>query len=409
MQTATALEHPEHVAADRVIDFDVYQPMHDGLGFHESWKALQDSGLPDVLWTPQNGGHWLVIRGKLINQVLADYANFSSHTILVPKETAGVAYRVIPISLDPPEHRPFRNLLNDDLSPKRIRSIEDSIREIAVDLIEAFRAKGQCNFVIEFAEQLPIRVFMKMVNLPLSDVPKLKYLVDQFTRPDGKLTYAEVTQLFLDYLAPMINERRDKDGTDMITRMLHSKIGDRFMTDAEAANLCIQVLVGGLDTVINFLSFVMVFLARSPETRQVLEKAPDRIPSAINELLRRFPLITVGREITHDMDFEGVHLKQGEMIMLPTMLHGLDEQENADSMSVNFDRTSIRHSTFGSGPHTCPGAFLARSEVRIMLEEWLSRIPNFAIAPGCDVGYTGGIVAAVKPFSLAWDASTTRA
>ena len=73
MQTATALEHPEHVAPDRVIDFDVYQPMHDGLGFHESWKALQDSGLPDVLWTPQNGGHWLVIRGKLINQVLAGY------------------------------------------------------------------------------------------------------------------------------------------------------------------------------------------------------------------------------------------------------------------------------------------------------------------------------------------------
>lgn len=407
MQNATALNRPAHVPPERCIDFDIYQPLRAGRDFHGSWQALQQTCPVDVVWTPRNGGHWLVLRGKLVSKVLSDYANFSNHTVLVPKETAGEAYRLLPLSLDPPEHAPFRNLLNSGLSPRAISTVEDAIRKLTVSLVEGLRPAGRCNFTKDFAEQLPIRIFMQIVALPIEDKPKLKYLADQFTRPDGTMEYADVVRLFREYIRPVIDARRGTDGADMLSRMINGKVGDRPLTDEEAANLCIQVLVGGLDTVVNFMGFVMLFFARNPQARHALATNPDTIRAAINELARRFPLVTVGREIRHDMEFEGVSLKQGEMIVAPTILHGLDDTENGDPFKVDFARSVIRHSTFGAGSHTCPGAHLARTETRILLEEWLARIPEFSVVPDYEIRYTGGIVGSVDSLPLIWDVAAT--
>ena len=396
------MQIPAHIAPDRVRDIDIYQPLRDGLDFHRSWKALQDSGAPEVIWTPHNGGHWLVLRGRLVERVLSDHVCFSSHTVLVPKETAGVAYRLIPLSLDPPAHAPFRKLLTSGLSPQAVSSVEDRIRKLTVGLIEGFLSRGECNFTHEFAEQLPIRIFMQIVDLPESDMPRLKYLADQFTRPDGSLEFADVRRLFHEYIAPLVAARRGGEGKDMLSRMINGEVNGRPLTDEEAANLCIQVLVGGLDTVVNFMGFVMLFLAEHPAERATLTQNPEGIRVAINELARRFPLVVVGREVRADMRFEGVELKAGEMVVAPTPLHGLDDAENANPLAVDFGRPEVRHSTFGAGSHTCPGAHLARTETRILLEEWLSRIPDFRVAPDYRVQFTGGIVGSVNELRLVW-------
>ncbi len=402
MNAAAAPGRPSHVPPDRFIDYDIYAPLVDGKDFHESWKALQASGVPDVVWTPRNGGHWIVLRGALVARVLSDYALFSNHTVLVPKDTAGEAYRLLPLSLDPPAHAPFRALLGAGLSPRAVRGVEQTIRDLTVSLIEALRPRGECDFTTDFAELLPIRIFMQIVDLPAVDTPKLKHLADQFTRPDGSLTYPEVGQLFRDYINPIIAARRGGDGEDMLSRMINGDIDGRPLSDEEAANLCIQVLVGGLDTVVNFLAFVMLFMAEHAEARAELRAHPEKLPLAINELARRFPLVTVGREVREDVEFEGVTLRAGEMIMAPTILHGLDELENPDPMTVDFARHDVKHSTFGSGSHTCPGAHLAKTETRILLEEWLQRIPEFTLAPGHEVSFTGGIVGSVDGLPLRW-------
>ena len=403
METVETFERPAHVPEARFIDYDIYAPFIDGKDFHHSWKALQDSGLPDIVWTPRNGGHWIVLRGRLVEQVLSDYEKFSNHTVLVPKDTAGEAYRLLPLSLDPPAHAPFRKLLSAGLSPQAVHGVESTIRELAIGLIEGFKANGRCNFTTDFAELLPIRIFMQIVDLPESDTPKLKHLADQFTRPDGSLTYPEVSQLFRAYIGPIIDERRGSSGDDMLSRMINGEINGRPLSDEEAANLCIQVLVGGLDTVVNFLAFVMMFMAQNSAARIELREHPEKLPIAIYELARRFPLVTVGRELREDLEFEGASLKQGEMIMAPTILHGLDEDENPDPLNVDFDRAAVKHSTFGAGSHQCPGAHLARTETRIVLEEWLTRIPDFRIATGHDLTFTGGIVGSVDALPLEWD------
>jgi camphor 5-monooxygenase len=403
MQAAESLEHPANVLPDQVVDFDIYHPMSNGLDLHESWRKLQESGKPDVVWTPRNGGHWMVLRGRLITEVLRDYQTFSSRVIFVPKEPAGEAYRAVPITLDPPAHRPIRSLLNEDLSPKRIRSLEDSIRSLAAELIESFRSKGHCDFVKDFAEQMPLRIFMQMVELPFADAPRLKHLADQYTRPEPGVSYDDVGRGFLEYLEPIIRERRSRHGSDMLSHLINGTVEGRPLTDEETANLCVQVLVAGLDTVVNAMSFIMLFLARSPESRRALAAQLDKLSSSLQELLRRFSMVTVAREITRDVEFEGAQLKRGEMMVVPTLLHGLDARENPDPMTVDFKRSSVNHSIFGSGIHTCAGAHLAKTEIRIMLEEWLTRIPEFSVATDSEISYVGGIVASVKPFKLVWD------
>lgn len=397
------LARPQHVPADRVFDFDIYRQVPEGVDFHENWKTIMREAPYPLMWTPHNGGHWVVLRADLSETVLSEPDRFSNNTVLVPKETAGEAYRLIPLSLDPPEHRPFRNLLNENLGPKPLKPMEQVVLDLTVSLIEGFKPKGRCNFTHEFAEQLPVRIFMRLVDLPEADLPKLKHLADQYTRPDGSLPLDQVTQQFRDYLRPVISERRERPGEDMISRMVNGEVGGRPLTDIEAENICIQVLVGGLDTVVNMLGFTFSYLAIDHDLRRAIAADPSRIDDALLEFFRRFPVVSSAREILKDVEFEGVQLKAGDMILAPTVVVAMDDAMNDNPLEFRLGRKARQHSTFGKGSHTCPGAHLARMEMRIVLREWFARIPEFRLAGDEPLRYTNGIVGSVNPFELEWD------
>ena len=126
------------------------------------------------------------------------------------------------------------------------------------------------------------------------------------------------------------------------------------------------------------------------------------------ELIRRFPVVSLAREVRHDMEYDGVQLKKGDMVAVPTPLAGTDARLNPQPLKVDFHRPSADHVTFGNGPHLCPGAHLARTEVRITIEEWLARIPEFEVAPNAEIHFRGGLVGVVDALPLVWDAVTTR-
>ncbi|MGH8597389.1 MAG: cytochrome P450 [Gammaproteobacteria bacterium] len=401
-------QRPANVPADRVIDFDLYQPPGVERGFHEAWQKLHAPGVPDLIWTPRNGGHWMATRGKMIAEVFGDYARFSCRVYLVPK-AVGEQHQMLPVILDPPEHRPYRLLLNTSLAPKIVIGMEDRIRQLACALIERFRTEGQCNFTQDYAEVLPVQIFMSMVDLPQTDVAKIKYWSDQIVHPDGSMSYRDAKQHIYDYLDPYIDARFGGDGQDMLSRIINGKVNDRALTKPEMLSLCMQMLLGGLDTVVNFLGFVLLFLARNPGHRHELTADPGLIPAAVEEFLRRFPVVSLAREVRDDIEYDGVQLKKGEMVAIPTPLAGTDARLNAEPLNVDFRRPSAAHVTFGNGPHVCPGALLARTEIRITLEEWLARIPEFAVAPAAEIRFRGGLVGVVDALPLVWDVATTRA
>ena len=392
---------PPHVPKGRVVHFDFFNPPGVSRDFHASWSTLQAPGVPDLVWSPYNGGHWIATRGTLVEEVFSDYHKFSNRVVTIPKER-GEIYRMLPTTLDPPEHRPIRNLLNRNLSPAAVNRLTGTIRQVCIDLIERVRPHGQCDLVADFAAHFPIRIFMQIVDLPTDDAPLLKYWTDQIVKPDGSMSVEDAMREFHQYLKPFVEARLDNPGTDALSDIVNARISGHAMDMDDLLNLLMQFMMGGLDTVYNFLAFTFLFLARNPDHRQQLLVEPELIPDAVNELLRRFPLVSMAREVRDDIEWHGVLLKKGDMIVCPSPLVGNDERLNADADTVDFRRKSGKHATFGKGNHICPGANLAMVEMRIALTEWLARIPHFRLAEGAQITMRGGIVGSIESLPLIW-------
>lgn len=403
----TSAQRPAHVPADRVYDIDMYAL--DGIeeGYHEAWKRVQQPGVPDLVWTPRTGGHWIATNGDTVREIYSDPTRFSSENIWLPKE-AGEKYEMVPTRMDPPEHTPYRKVLDKGLSLAQIRKVEDRVRAVAAELIAEIAPRGRCDFSADYARVFPVKVFMALADLPMDDAPRLSHFARQMTRPDGDTPEEMAATLeagnagFFAYVDPIIRARRGKDGDDLITVMVNSEVDGAPITHEKALGLISLLLLGGLDTVVNFLSFMMIYLARHPALVAELRADDLALKRGAEEMFRRFPVVSEARMVAKDQTYRGIELKRGDMILLPTALHGLDERENRDPFTVDLDRRGISHSTFGGGPHRCAGLHLARMEAIVTLEEWLKRIPVFGIREDDKPAYHSGIVAAVDNVQLFW-------
>lgn len=385
--TMERVARPAHVAPELVVDFDVWAPPGEKEDIHAAWETLHAG--PDVVWTPHNGGHWIVTRTEPMRDVYEDYTRFSSRVLLVPKEV-GEQFDMVPTTLDPPANRPYRKIMQDSFSPKVVKGYEDQIRAIVIKLINGFKHDGQCRFQAQFAEEFPIILLMELMDLPLADVPKFKYWSEQMTRNMGVMTVAEVVQAFYDYLVPVVAQRMGGKGTDLITRLASADMGGRPITHEEAVKTLSQILQAGVDTVTQAASFMFVALDRHAEARRILAQDPSRIPHFLDEMLRRYPLVMNVREIIQDTELAGASLKAGEMICMPNCLAGTDDRKNDDPLTFDMDRTSRSQLTFGAGSHRCVGAPLARLELQVVLEEWFARIPEFSCKPDEPVTFKAG-------------------
>jgi len=398
---------PSHVSVDRVRDIDMYSLEGIEAGYHEAWKRVQIPGVPELIWTPFNGGHWIATNGETIREIYSDPARFSSEVIFLPKE-AGEKYEMVPTRMDPPEHTPYRQTLNKGLGLSQIRKVEQQVREAAVELIESFVGQGHCDFAAQYANVFPVRVFMALADLPMEDVPTLSRFARMMTRPEGQTPEEMAAVLetgnkgFFEYVEPIVDARRGKDGEDLISIMVNAQINGEPMARDKTLGLISLLLLAGLDTVVNFLSFMMIHLARHAELVAELRTDNLKLTRSAEEMFRRFPVVSEARMVAKDQDYKGVHLKRGDMILLPTALHGLDEAHHQDPWTINLDRRQLTHSTFGGGPHRCAGLHLARMEVLVTLEEWLARIPAFQMKEGTRPIYHSGTVAAVENVQLVW-------
>jgi cytochrome P450 len=398
---------PDHVPPDRVRDIDMYALKGIEEGFHEAWKRVQQPGVPELIWTPFTGGHWIATNGETIREIYTDPERFSSEVIFLPKE-AGEKYEMVPTRMDPPEHTPYRKTLDKGLNPAQMRKVEDKVRAVAAELIEALASRGECDYSAEYAKVFPVRVFMALADLPMEDVPLLSQFATQMTRPDGETPEEMAASLdaanrgFFEYVDPIIRDRTGGSGDDMITLMVNTEINGQPITHDKALGLISLLLLAGLDTVVNFLSFIMIYLARHPEVTAELRSDPLKLMRSAEEMFRRFPVVSEARMVAKDMSFKGVQLKRGDMILVPTALHGLDDSLNPNPWKLDLERRGMSHSTFGGGPHRCAGMHLARMETIVSLEEWLKRIPEFSLRVDAKPTYFSGIVAAVQNVPLVW-------
>src|SRR5688572_4141542 len=209
---------PAHVPPALVHDFDLYNvEVVDG-DYHGSLKRLQAPGVPDILWTPRHGGHWVAARGEDIYEIFKDHERFSSRLLVVPRHRNPPA-PLPPISLDPPEQAKYRSLFAPALSPKAVAPLDEGARALAVELIEGFHARGECEFVTEFAQHLPIGIFMRLVDVPASDRDRLLAWADQQVRPTSEEAHDQAFRELFAYAGQKVAERAAKPGTDLISQL----------------------------------------------------------------------------------------------------------------------------------------------------------------------------------------------
>ncbi len=398
------IEAPAGVPAERIVDFDIYDFPVDGLDYQGSMRKILASRPGAVLWSPHNGGHWIVRTSDTVAKVLSDHEHFSSRRIQVesaPSERAAL----VPLQLDPPAHAPYRALLQHALSPKAVGQLGIRARELTIELIEGFKADGYCEFIGQFAQHLPIAIFMEIVGLPADDRLYLTSIAEIAMRGETDAERQEAIGKLMAYGMGKVAERRANPGTDLISRVVGTDVDGKPIDDAALSGLTLLLLLGGLDTVASTLGFYAQFLATHPEHRKRLQDDPDLIVNANEELLRRFPIAVLAREVKADVELDGVLLKAGEMVLVPTQMDGLDERKFADPLTVDFHREKPgANSTFGGGVHRCVGSMLARTELRIFLEEWLKRIPDFAIKPRTSPRVSARSVATITRLELVWPA-----
>lgn len=392
---------PPHVPRELVRDFDFYAPPGVEEDVQLAWRRLHEEA-PDIFWTPRNGGHWIATRHDDIKEIQTNHMLFSHRHFTLPVDPEQI-FVPLPLGKDPPEHGPYRKIIMPSFMPKMVDKAEATVRAVARDLVREIAPRGECEFIEEFARKLPIAVFMTIVDLPFEDRETLLPWAEVVVRSGDIVARREAQAKMQDYLSGWIEQRRQAPGDDLISIVVHSHVGDRPITMEETFSLLSLILFGGLDTVASMMGFICRFLAMHPEHRRDLIAHPEIRRNAIEELIRRHGVSNTARYITQDCEYKGVRFARGDMIQIPNPLYGLDERLVEEPLKVDFRRKRVPHAAFGNGPHTCPGAVLARREIAVFIDEWLALIPDFAIRPGSVPQMASGLVNGVTKLELVWD------
>ena len=341
------------------------------------------------------GGHGVTVsRYEDVLWALKHPEVFSSKDVV----KVGNDVPLLPLSVDPPEHAKYRRLLDPQFSPKRMAELEPEARALVNEIIDRFAARGECDFDAEFSTPLPSTIFLALMGLPQSDLPDFLKWRDDTIRPAGKTIEEQEARRFAAgqaieaYFEQAIAEKRRNPDDRLLTTIVHGEVDGRPLTHDELIGITHLLLLGGLDTVTATLDCMIVYLANHPERRQAVLDDPALMAPAIEELLRHeTPVMMVPRVIAQDTDFGGVQLEAGDGCTLMIGAANADSDEFDAADDVLLDREANRHLAFGAGPHRCLGSHLARLELRVALEEFHKRIPDYAIKEGAEIHFSPGI------------------
>ena len=386
------------IAPHLLIDFDFFGVEAIDGDLHRGWKSLHSG--PEIFYTPRNGGHWVFTRAVDIETAWLDHDRFSNKGVTMSRDERDML--LFPGEADPPQHGAYRALLQPFFSQKAVHVLEDNMRTLTRRLIDELIERGGCEFQADISRRMPIYIFLTMMELPLADAAALLPAADWLTRDADPESFLRAMHTMMGYLQERIAERRARPGTDFIGRLLTAEVDARRLSEIEVLSLTANVMFGGLDTVVSSMGFFMNFLARHAAHRQQLLHEPDLIPDAVEELLRRHGISNFGRMVARDIEFQGLPLRAGDLVLLPAALYNLDERKFTDPMTVDFRRPIKHHMAFGTGIHRCLGAQLARLELRVLLQEWLPRIPDFWIEDPAAVVVKSGRINGVRSLPLRW-------
>ncbi len=308
----------------------------------------------------------------------------------------------IPIEIDPPEHRKYRNIVDPVVSPQGVLKLEGRIRALANELIDDVIDKGECEFDEVFGRPLPVLVFLDLMGLPRDMCDTFVSWAMALLHSNDRQIMGDTLKTIGDYLTTAITEKEANPDDGLVSRIVHAEFDGKRISDKEAFGFVTFLFIAGLDTVFATLNNIWLWLARNPERRQEIIDNPDNINAQVEELLRVFSVTFSGRTVAQDVEVRGVQMKKGDKVtsILPACNYDPDVFPNPTV--VDFNRPKKIILAFTVGIHSCMGAHLARLEIKIALQEWLKRIPDFKVRPGAETVYRPGGVIGPESVPLVW-------
>lgn len=403
--------HDEHGAPitapvlDWASDYDIFDQgyVNDPYGI---WDELRQTC--PMAHTERWGGSWLPTTYKDVYAIAHDIEKFPSGNgisviplapvitdgstplhIPAPVLTSGVP----PISADPPLHTWTRRLILPTMSPARVAEYEVFTRELCQRLVAEIHEHGSGDAAADYAQQIPVRVIGHILGVPedMSDTftewvrDVLEFAHDVERRQRG-------IRGIIQFLHGAIEARQAEPQDDFITELLNSEHDGEPAGIPVVMGMCALLLIAGIDTTWSSIGSTMWHLAAHPEDRRRLVAEPDLMPTAIEEFLRAYAPVTMARRLTEDTEYEGCPIKAGERILMNFPGANRDPDVFPDADKVILDRQQNRHLAFGAGIHRCAGSNLARMELRVAVQEWLARIPEFELIDPAMVTWAGGQV-----------------
>ena len=359
-----------------------------------------------IAHTERFGGAWLPTRYDDIASIAYDTEHFSSRSVILsnfrpPLDLAPIG-ATPPISSDPPFHHHVRKLLLPAFTKTAISRYEQSTREFCHSLVDAFAGKDVVDAARDYAQHIPVRVIADMLGFPPEDGPRFREFVEDVLEgvnlpPDERI--GRLNKLF-DYLYAQIRDHVDNPRDDLTTFFIDAELFGRKLEPDHVAGAIALLLIAGIDTTWSVIGASLWHLARSPHDRERLAASPDLLPTAIEELLRAYAPVTMARLVKEDMHWHGVDMKADDWILLSFPAANRDPAQFDRAGEVIIDREANSHAAFGLGIHRCVGSHLARMELRIALEVWLSRIPEFSLPDPSAVTWSTGQIRGPRALPL---------
>ncbi|AGL16505.1 cytochrome P450 [Actinoplanes sp. N902-109] len=362
--------------------------------------ALRDSG-PVTRVDLLNGAHaWFVTGYDEVRAVLGD-PRFSSDRLrhpnalsMSPEEVAARGAQAPPaepvperkdgmfIFMDAPQHPRLRRLLSGQFTVRRMKHLEDHVRELAGQLIEAMRAGGpRADLVQAFALPLPSLVICELLGVDYADRDEFHHrtaIALDLSRPSAerRQASAELRQ----FMAGLVAGKRRQRGDDIISGLIDAD-GDQPLTDRQLVDMATTLLSAGHETTANMLALSVFALLEQPDQLALVRADPDVLDNGVDELLRHLSVFHNGptRFATQDVTVGGVTIRAGDTVVMAVPVANRDERRWPQPDRLDLTRPRTSHLAFGHGAHLCLGQQLARVELRIGLAELVTRLPGLRL------------------------------
>jgi cytochrome P450 len=360
-----------------------------------------------------HGGFWFVNGYDAVNASMRDWETFSSR----PEKglTSVVKGRLPrgPIDVDPPLQRAYRRILNPYLTPRALADMEPGIRLLSTELIDSFIQDGECDLAEQFARPFPGRMLYRfLLGIDEAEIPKVKAWSETVIFDVGHPEEREHSvELLNNWVAELVERRRREPARgDMVDGIINATVDGQPLEDREIMGCILILIEGGFSTTTDSILSTILRLAQNPELQERLRARPEDIPPSLDEFLRFDPPIPgIPRVVTRDCELAGAKIKAGERVYLNFHAANLDGSEFADADALKMGRSPNRHLSFGLGVHRCVGSSVARMNLRIALEELLSRLGPFHVTAGKSIERIPGPTWGPRTLPLTFDPSARRA